>query len=94
LQLASAEDGKGDALIAVKQPYAGAVPRNQHNINRQVVSIIDFLGDDYDGTTDAAPAFVTAHAVVPKGQIIYVPSVPSSSYLLNSNRLLWSTFPR
>lgn len=84
IDLASSADGKGDALIAVKQPYAGAVARTQHNFNLQLVSIIDFLGDNYDGTTDAAPAFVTANTLVPKGKIIYVPSVPSSSYLLNS----------
>lgn len=42
LELASAEDGKGDALIAVKQPYTGAVARTQHQKNAEFISVADF----------------------------------------------------
>jgi hypothetical protein len=42
LQLASGEIGKGDSLIAVKQPYLGALIRNQHDKNADFVSVKDF----------------------------------------------------
>lgn len=42
LELASAEDGKGDALIAVKQPYTGSVARTQHQKNAEFISVTDF----------------------------------------------------
>lgn len=44
LQLGSSEDGKGDALVTVKQPYAGSVARTQHDFNAQFVSVKDFGG--------------------------------------------------
>ena len=40
--MASAEDGKGDALIAVKQPYTGSVARTQHQKNAEFISVTDF----------------------------------------------------
>ncbi|MDI7660638.1 glycosyl hydrolase family 28-related protein [Cronobacter universalis] len=49
--LASAEDGKGDAMVAVKQPISGAVPRTQHDVNAERVSALD-LGIKNDGVTD------------------------------------------
>lgn len=47
IQLASTADGKGDALIAVKQPFAGAVARTQHDKNKDVINVKDFgaIGD-------------------------------------------------
>lgn len=47
LELASSEDGKGDALISVKQPVPGALPRTQHLFNVDYVNVKDFgaLGD-------------------------------------------------
>ncbi|MCK7169425.1 hypothetical protein [Enterobacter chengduensis] len=50
LELASAEDGKGDALIAVKQPYTGTVARTQHQKNAEFISVTDFgaVGDGAD----------------------------------------------
>lgn len=81
VDLASTEDGKGDALIGVKQPYAGAVGRTQHDFNAQFISIIDFLGDEYSGATDASPAFSTANTLVPKGKQILV---PAGNYMLNT----------
>lgn len=42
IDLASTEDGKGDALIGVKSPLPGSAPRTQHDVNQQIVSILDF----------------------------------------------------
>lgn len=77
--LASSE---GASLIGDKLPYAGAVHRTQHAINAQFSSILDFLGDEYDGTTDAAGSFISANTLVPKSREIVV---PSGTYLLNSD---------
>ncbi|EKO9757756.1 phage tail protein, partial [Escherichia coli] len=41
-QLASSADGKGDALITVKQPYQGAISLSQHIKNAQAISVVDF----------------------------------------------------
>ena len=48
--LASDDDGNGDALVAVKQPYAGAVARTQHQKNAEFISVTDFgaVGDGAD----------------------------------------------
>lgn len=43
--LASDEDGKGDALLAVKQPFPGSVLRTQHDKNAEFVSLDDAGGD-------------------------------------------------
>ena len=40
--LSSDSVSKGDALITVKQPYPGAVPRTQHDKNAEHLSIADF----------------------------------------------------
>uniref|UniRef100_A0AAU6NTL1 Peptidase S74 domain-containing protein n=1 Tax=Escherichia phage 1-6af TaxID=3117707 RepID=A0AAU6NTL1_9CAUD len=73
---------QGDALIGVKAPFAGAAARTQHDINAQFSSILDFLGDKYNGTTDAASSFISANTLLPKSREIIV---PSGTYLLNSN---------
>lgn len=46
-QLASSADGKGDALITVKQPFPGTVARTQHALNADDVNVKDWgaLGD-------------------------------------------------
>ncbi|EGO9621317.1 phage tail protein, partial [Escherichia coli] len=48
-QLASSADGKGDALITVKQPYQGATSLSQHIKNAQAISVVDF-GATIDGS--------------------------------------------
>lgn len=40
----SASVSKGDALIAVKQPFTNAAAQTQHDKNRQSVAVDDFLG--------------------------------------------------
>ncbi|WP_206730228.1 hypothetical protein, partial [Escherichia coli] len=42
LQLASTEDGKGDALIGMKQPLASAVSRTVHDKLLEILSVKDF----------------------------------------------------
>jgi hypothetical protein len=51
----SADVAKGDAMIAVKQPFAGAVARTQHDKNAEWVSVKDF-GAVGDGVVDDADA--------------------------------------
>lgn len=50
---------KGDALLAVKQPYTGAVARTQHDRNKDYVFVTDF-GAKGDGVTDDTGAFAAA----------------------------------
>ena len=78
----TSEVAQGDALVGVKAPFAGAAARTQHDINAQFSSILDFLGDEYDGTADAASSFISANTLLPKSREILV---PSGTYLLNSD---------
>ncbi|QGH62742.1 phage tail fiber protein [Serratia proteamaculans] len=64
LELASSEEGKGDSLIAVKQPYVGSVTRTQHDFNSQFVSVKDF-GDSLEQAHISAPA--SKWVLVPSG---------------------------
>lgn len=57
--LASSQDGAGDALIAVKQPYAGSTTITQHDQNKTYVSVLNF-GAKGDGVTDDTTAFQAA----------------------------------
>lgn len=52
LELASSADGKGDALVAVKQPVTGAVARTQHDKNADVRHVTDF--GSVSGVADSA----------------------------------------
>lgn len=67
IDLASGEDGKGDSLIAVKQPYLNTVLRTQHDVNADYVSVKDW-GAKGDGVTDDTAAIEAAWlAVTSKG---------------------------
>ncbi|MDU4235289.1 hypothetical protein HV201_07150 [Citrobacter freundii] len=61
LQLASGEEGKGDSLIGVKQPYTGGVLRNQHEKNKENLSASDF-GAALNGSSNDSSAFSSASA--------------------------------
>ncbi|HEE0362970.1 TPA: hypothetical protein R6303_001082, partial [Klebsiella pneumoniae] len=41
--LGSGEEGMGDALLAVKQPYTGSVARTQHEKNWDSLNLLDFV---------------------------------------------------
>lgn len=76
--LASAADGKGDAMVAVKQPYASTVQRTQHQKNAEVISIADFgavPGADCTAAIDNACAALRAVSVGIK-KTLYVPNGP------------------
>lgn len=79
--LASVSDGAGDALITVKQPLNGSVPRTQHQKNAEIISVMDF-GAKGDGVTDDSAAFAAAAKAVTAKDIspsVYAP-VPHSQY--------------
>lgn len=80
LQFASAEDGKGDALMAVKQPFTWAVPRTQHDKNYEVINVLDFWkGAAWDGTTQLVSS---QYATLAAAQVQYpfVTSLSDSLY--------------
>ncbi|QER53228.1 hypothetical protein NWT83_06025 [Klebsiella quasipneumoniae] len=74
--LASGNDGMGDALMTVKQPFSGATSRSQHDKNAEFVSVMDFSdngvsGRDYDNTAAFEKAYATGLAVyVPPGEYL------------------------
>lgn len=49
--LASPATGKGDALVIVKQPYAGSSARTQHDKNAEFVSVTDFYANGISGVS-------------------------------------------
>lgn len=59
IDLASTADGKGDALIGVKQPFTGTIGRTQHSVNSERRSVLDFPGA-WDGVADDTVGFQAA----------------------------------
>lgn len=88
--LASSTTGKGDALIATKQPFTGAVARTQHDKNAERVSIVD-LGAVSGGVEDNSSALSTILALgikelfVPDG--VFALNTAVSATLTNNLRL-------
>ncbi|RKR64043.1 lysophospholipase L1-like esterase [Yokenella regensburgei] len=81
--LASPSTGLGDSLLTVKQPYAGAIATNQHEINKRVVNILDFGGNG-DGVTDNSAALQSAAAAVGEWGTIYFPALGGLNYKLGT----------
>lgn len=73
IDLASTEDGKGDALIAVKAPFIGAIARTQHQKNADVVSLKDFAVGD--GVSDEYAAIMAAYNwAASHGKSLFIPA--------------------
>ncbi|HCL5268732.1 TPA: hypothetical protein N2G33_000826 [Salmonella enterica] len=53
------DETKGDAMLGVKQPIAGAIHRTQHDVNAERISALD-LGVKGDGITDDITAIRAA----------------------------------
>ncbi|QJU41326.1 glycosyl hydrolase family 28-related protein [Serratia marcescens] len=95
IELASSVPGKGDALLAVKQPYDGAVTRTQHDKNAEFLSVTDF-GAKMDGTTDDTEALLATVAAasssgfgvvrLPPGNMIITENVdiPTNTQVIGS----------
>ena len=80
---------KGDALVAVRQPFTGAVARTQHLKNIDLVSVKDF-GALGNGTADDTLAIQAAiNALVPMGGVLYFPK----GYYLISDDLKINNIP-
>lgn len=87
LQLASTDPGKGDALIAVKQPYTNSVARTQHDVNADYISVKDF-GAVGDGVTDDTSAIQNAlNAVKNFSATLFI---PSGTYLISDTLTVYS----
>jgi lysophospholipase L1-like esterase len=87
IDLASTADGKGDALIGVKQPYDGSAATTQHEVNKRLVNILDFevapnVPASGDGVTDNAVALQKAAAAVGEWGTIYFPAIGGRNYKL------------
>lgn len=78
--LSSDNDGVGDSLIAIKQPYSGAVARTQHDKNSDVLSAKDF-GAKGDGKTDDTIAIQNAINSCAGVCTLYL---PSGDYLVDT----------
>lgn len=76
--LSSVKDGMGDALLAVKQPYTGAVARTQHDKNWDSVNLLDFVyaTDVVDGFVDYGLGLnraITAMAALGSTSVEHIP---------------------
>lgn len=78
--LASSQDGMGDALVAVKQPFISAVGTTQHEFNSRQLYFSDW-GVKGDGVTDDTAAIQRACDEVPSGSTI---SFGNGNYLFSN----------
>ncbi|EOP6612122.1 phage tailspike protein [Escherichia coli] len=82
-RLISHLDGNGDALVATKQPIAGAKDKTVHDWIAEHVSIKDMYGVIGDGVNDDAPYIITAlsNLLISCNPVVFVPG----TYLINSD---------
>ena len=92
--LASSENGLGASLVGVKLPYAGAVPRTQHDKNTDTPSVKDFgaVGDGATDDTAALQAMFDAGlpVCIPEGMVCLasVLTLPEGAVLCGQGTLL------
>lgn len=70
------DSAKGDALVAVKQPFANTVATTQHAYNRRMVSVEDFgaIGDGSVSTTAMHAALLLAfNSAIANRHDLYMP---------------------
>lgn len=68
------DTAKGDALIAVVQPYEGARAQTQHDVNAKTIWLDDFDGYDGTGSSVSDTAFISAIAALSHGGEVLIPS--------------------
>ncbi|WP_458259201.1 tail fiber/spike domain-containing protein, partial [Enterobacter roggenkampii] len=86
-QLASAADGMGDNLVAVKQPFTGSKATTVHQKMREIIAINDgsSSGAEPDGVTDCSSALLGLVATV--NPVVRLPFIPGTA-----NVYYFSTF--
>ncbi|MBU4682386.1 hypothetical protein KC222_10200 [Cedecea davisae] len=79
LELASSADGEGDALVSVKQPFAGSNSTTVHQKMREAVSINDGSsgGAEPDGVTDCYSALMGLYTA--GCSVIRFPFIPGTA---------------
>lgn len=74
LDLADYAPGKGDELVATKQPYTGAKNQTVHTKLAQVINVLDFDGVVGDGVNDDTAGIQAAVDATPEGGTLNIPS--------------------
>lgn len=77
---------KGDALVAVKQPYPDSVVRTQHDKNKEILTPEDF-GAKGDGVTDDTDAWAALAAAASSA---YAKVVARGEYLISGSSVIFS----
>lgn len=83
----SADVAKGDEMIAVKQPFTGAVARTQHDKNQEWVSVLDF-GADPTGKTYSDAALASAIAYCHNSSRKKTIFIPTGEYTFENSILM------
>jgi hypothetical protein len=83
LDLADYASGKGDELVATKQPFAGAKNQTVHTKLAQVINVLDFDGVVGDGVNDDTAGIQAAIDATPwGGKLVF--STPNVIYKLSA----------
>ncbi|WP_437891712.1 hypothetical protein [Phytobacter sp. V91] len=89
-------DTLGDSLLGVKQPFANAVARTQHDFNAQFVTVMD-AGAKADGVSNDSQAFAlfetwkSGQIVDLHGKTYLVDAIPTANRYMNGRFLVRTT---
>lgn len=95
----TSDDKLGDAMIGVKQPFAGAVARTQHDKNTEQLSSADF-GALGDGTSNETEIFLLIDSVAANrtidllGKTYLVNKMPTKAHYFNGYFLINGTLKK